>query len=86
MYAKIKLLLLTRFTKRLQDVLQRSLQDIFKMNSRCLQDVLKMYHQHKTLFLLTRLQEIFRIFSRCIQQIFQTYRKDKYLLNDLLKS
>ena len=57
-------------SKRLQDVLQKFLQYIFKMFSRILQYVFKtsskrMYHQVK-LFLLTRLQDVFKTFSRHI--------------------
>ena len=65
-------------SRRLQDVLQKRLQDIFKTSSRRLQnvfktswktssrhlqDVLKTYHQVK-LFLLTRLWEAFNTFLR----------------------
>ena len=58
-------------SRRLQDVLQKRLQDIFKMFWRRLQEVLqgylqdlfKTYHQVK-LFLLTRLWEAFNTFLR----------------------
>ena len=44
----------------LQDVLPRRLQDFLQ---RCLQDVFKIYHQVKS-FLLTRLRDIFNTFLR----------------------
>ena len=54
-------------SRRLQDVLQKRLQDIFKTfwktSSGHLQDVFKTYHQVK-LFLLTRLWEAFNTFLR----------------------
>ena len=70
------------FPRRLQGVLKKRLQDIFKMSSRRPQHEFKIYHQVK-LFLLTRLQDLFKAFSRRIQDVFETYCEDNYLQKDL---
>ena len=62
------------FSRRLQDVLQKRLQDIFKTSSRRLQDVLKTSSRHlqdvfKTyyqvkVFLVTQFQDVFETYSK----------------------
>ena len=61
---------------RLQDVLPRCLQDVFKTSSRRLQDVFKTSSRHLQDALKTssgRLQNIFKISSRHLQDVFKTF-------------
>ena len=51
-------------SRRLQDVLQKCLQDVFKTSLRHLQDVFKTYYQVK-LFLVAQFQDIFETYSKC---------------------
>ena len=50
-------------SRRLQDVLQKCLQDVFKTSLRHLQDVFKTYYQVK-LFLVAQFQDIFETYSK----------------------
>ena len=59
----------------LQDTFKTTLrrfQDVFKVFSKCLQDVLQRY-----------LQEKLKVFARGIQHVFEAYCEDNYLQNDL---
>ena len=71
-------------SRRLQDALQKRLQDIFKTSSRRFQDVFKTSLRHLQGFLLRRLQDVFKrkTFLRYLQNVFKTFwRRLQDLLN-----
>ena len=75
-------------SRRLQDVLQKCLQDISKKSSRGFQDVFKTSPRHLQDVLLRRLQNVFKTSSRRLQDILKTSsrRLAKRCLQDLFKT
>ena len=65
-------------SRRLQDVLQKRLQDIFKTSSKRLQDVLQKGLQDIFKTSSRRLQNVFKTPSRHLQDIFKTSCKDAF--------
>ena len=57
-------------SRRLQDVLQKRLQDIFKASSRLFKDVFKTSSR--------RLQDVFKTLSKRLQDVLQRYLQDLF--------
>ena len=85
---------------RLQDILQKHLQDIFKTSWRHFEDVFKMSCKDVFKTRSRRFQDVFKMYhylklfllppfhtsSRHIQRVFETYWEDDYLQKDLPRS
>ena len=69
-------------SRRLQSVLQKRLQDIFKKSSRRFEDVFERSSTHLQDVLPRRLQDvlknIFKTSSRCLQDVLQRYLQDVF--------
>ena len=59
-------------SRRLQDIFKTSCQDVFKMSSKCLQDVLKNFFKRSS----RRLQDVLKTSSRHLQDVLQRYLQD----------
>ena len=61
-------------SRRLQDIFKTSCQDVFKMSSKCLQDVLKNFFKRSS----RRLQDVLKTSSRHLQDVLQRYLQDVF--------